>query len=310
MKAVRVHAFGGPANLSVEDLDCPKPVGGEVLVEVFAAGVGPWDAWIRSGRSVLPQPLPLTPGSDISGVVSAVGPDTPGFIEGQAVYGVTNSQFTGGYAQFARAHASMLALKPSRLSHVEAASVPVIAVTADQMLFKHAGLRSGQRVLIHGAAGNVGAYAVQLARIAHLQVFGSSRKVDFESVRRLGAQEVFEPGGAAPDNGLRGSMDAILDLVGGDSQSKLFDYIRPGGIIVSAVSEPDQTIAQAHASRAKFMLVDVKSQELTRIADLLQAGQLVTHIGEVLTLDQARLAHEMLDGSVSKRAGKIVLTVR
>jgi NADPH:quinone reductase-like Zn-dependent oxidoreductase len=235
-------------------------------------------------------------------------PGTSDFVKGELVYGVTNSRFTDGYAQFARAKTSMLATKPERLSHVEAASVPVIAVTANQMLFEHANLRRGQRVLIHGAARNVGAYAVQLARIAQLQVFASGRAEDFQSMRDLGAVEAFElDARAAPS--LRGTMDAVLDLVGGDSQPALFDYVRPGGILVSAVSQPNQAVANSLSVTAKFMLVEVNTRALVRIADLLQGGKLVTRVGEVLPLDQARLAHEMLGGSAPKQAGKIVLKV-
>jgi NADPH:quinone reductase-like Zn-dependent oxidoreductase len=146
----------------------PEPKEGEVLVKISAAGVGPWDAWIRSGRRVLPQPLPLTLGSDVAGEVVAIGKGAHGFAVGEPVYGVTNERFTNGYAQYAACRAEMLARKPATLSYVDAASVPVVAVTAWQMLFECAGLKSGQRVLIHGAAGSVGRYAVQFAYAAGL----------------------------------------------------------------------------------------------------------------------------------------------
>ena len=146
MFALRVAQFGGPEAIYAEQIPVPEPGEHEVLVKVFAAGVGPWDAWIRSGHSVLPQPLPLTPGSDISGVVVAIGKGVHGFAVGEAVYGVTNKRFTNGYAQYAACRADMLAPKPAALSYTDAASVPVIAVTAWQMLFECAGLKSGQRV--------------------------------------------------------------------------------------------------------------------------------------------------------------------
>lgn len=285
MRAVRVHEFGGPEKLLVEEIERPSTTAGQVLVEVHAAGVGPWDAWIRSGQSALPQPLPLTPGSDISGVVVR---GAAGFAAGQAVFGMTNSQFTGGYAEYAAATSMMLAAKPEQLSHVEAASIPVVAVTANQMLFKHAALTPGQRVLVQGAAGSVGSYAVQLAKIADLEVFPCTYPGTFNLQ-------------------LKGSMDAVLDLVGGTHQSLLFDYLRPGGTLVSAVSEPDQRLAQARSVRAKFFLVEVNTRELEQLGELIQTGRMRTHVGAVLPLDQARLAHEMLDRVRPKRDGKIVL---
>ena len=135
-----------------------------MLLRVKAAGVGPWDALIRSGRSVLPQPLPLTLGSDVAGVVESVGSGVSQFQAGDAVFGATNARFTGGYAEYAVASATKLARMPKRMGFIEAAAVPVVACTAWQMVFEHGAMDSTKRVLVHGAAGNVGAYAVQLAK--------------------------------------------------------------------------------------------------------------------------------------------------
>src|SRR5688572_28429950 len=159
MKAARVHQYGPPGTITLEDLPIPVPGPGEVLVRVHAAGVGPWDGWVRAGKSVLPQPLPLTLGSDFSGVVAAVGTGVAEFAPGDEVFGVTNPRFTGAYAEYAVAAAGMIAKKPPSLTHVDAASVPVVAVTAWQALFDEARLERGASVLIHGAAGNVGGYA-------------------------------------------------------------------------------------------------------------------------------------------------------
>ena len=169
MKAVRIHRFGPPEVVVVEDIPQPSPSKGEVLVRVAAAGVAPWDAIIREGKSkVSPQP-PLTLGSDLSGFVEAVGPDVSQFAIGDEVYGVTNPQFCGAQAEFAVALAGMIAPRPQRLSHLEAASAPVVAVTAWQMVFEYSQAKSGDTILITGAAGNVGAYAVQMALGAGMQ---------------------------------------------------------------------------------------------------------------------------------------------
>src|ERR1700761_1367747 len=149
MKAARVHQFGGTEQIMLEEIEHPEPAEHEVLVQVEACGVGPWDAWVRAGKSVIEQPLPLTLGSDLSGHVAAVGRGVSSFHVGEAVFGVTNPRFTGAYAEYAIANAGMLAAKPAHTTHIEAASVPVVAVTALQMLFDHAKVVAGQRVLIH-----------------------------------------------------------------------------------------------------------------------------------------------------------------
>src|SRR5919201_1453434 len=151
MLAWRVHEFGPPDVMRFERVPRPTPGPGEVLVKVAAAGVGPWDAWIRAGKSVLPQPLPLTLGSDLSGEIVAMGPGVSELHVGGQVYGVTNPQFVGAYAEYALASAGMVSNKPTSLTYIEAASVPVIAVTAWQALFDQAQLKAGQTVVIHGA---------------------------------------------------------------------------------------------------------------------------------------------------------------
>src|SRR5262245_13395101 len=151
MKAWRVHEFGPPEAMIFETVPRPDPGPGEVLVKVHAAGVGPWDGWIRAGRSALPQPLPLTLGSDLSGTVAAVGPDISELAIGDQIFGVTNTQFLGACAEYAVASAGMLAKKPSSLSYAEAGSVPVVAVAAWKGLFGPARLYAGQAGVLSGA---------------------------------------------------------------------------------------------------------------------------------------------------------------
>src|ERR1700754_2851494 len=192
MNAARIHRFGAPDVIVVEKIARPVPAMGEVLVRVAAAGVAPWDALIRQGKSkVSPQP-PLTLGSDFAGVVEAVGPGVSQFNSGDEVYGVTNPQFVGANAVYAIASTGMIAPKPPRLSSLEAASLPVVAVTAWQMLFEHARPEVGQTVLILGAAGNVGAYAVQFAASASFRVVAVVGTKDVDHARRLGATDVID----------------------------------------------------------------------------------------------------------------------
>jgi NADPH:quinone reductase-like Zn-dependent oxidoreductase len=307
MLCMRVRRFGGVDAIVQEDLPPPVPEAGQVLVRVAAAGVGPWDAWIRAGRSVLPQPLPLTLGSDLSGIVERVGPGVTTFAPGDEVYGVTNPHFTGAYAQYAVAEAGMIARKPARLSHVEAAAVPVVASTAWQMVLDQGHAGAATRVLVHGAAGNVGAFATQLAKRAGAEVIGTVTTPDVDYAHGLGADQVVDVRTARFEEQVQ-PVDVVVDTVGGDALARSFDVLAPGGVLVSAVATPDQERAARLGVRATFLLVAVTTEGLTRIAELLDAGQLITRVGEVLPLAQARLAHEMLEGTSHAR-GKIVLDV-
>jgi len=303
MKAGRIHHFGPPSAIVIDEIPCPAPKEGELLIKVAAAGVGPWDALIREGKSVVQLSLPLILGSDLAGVVDSVGTSVLQFKPGEEIFGVTNKQFCGAYAEYAVAAAKMVAAKPNSLSSVEAASAPVVAVTAYQMLFDYAQVKAGQAVLIHGAAGNVGAYAVQLAKQAELQVFATAGPADVDYVRGLGAEivvnyktEKFED--AVP------LVDAVLDTVGGETQHRSFCVLKPGGILVSSVSPPPHTAG----SRSAFFLVDVTSTRLGTLAGLFDRRKLTAEVGTVLPLEEARRAHEMLAGAPHQR-GKILLTM-
>jgi NADPH:quinone reductase-like Zn-dependent oxidoreductase len=277
------------------------------LVRVKAAGVGLWDAWVRAGKSALPQPLPLVLGSDLSGIVEDVGPGGSTFHAGDAVFGVTNAQFTGAYAEYAIADAAMIARKPRRLSDVEAASVPVVASTAWQMVFDHGHVDGTKRVLVHGAAGNVGAYAVQLAKRAGADVIAAVYTRDVEYVRTLGADHVIEVQTARFEERVK-DVDVVIDTIGGETLDRAFAGLKPGGGLVSSVVRPDRDKAAQYRVRGVCFLVTATTAGLTTLADLLEAGHLTTNVGELLPLADARLAHEMLAGKPHKR-GKIVLAV-
>ncbi|HEX2327264.1 MAG TPA: NADP-dependent oxidoreductase [Candidatus Angelobacter sp.] len=310
MKAARILKFGSPDTILTSDIDRPEAADDQVLVRVMAAGVGPWDALIREGKSVLPQPLPLTLGSDLSGVIEAVGPAVSGFQVGDEVYGVTNKQFTGAYAEYALAAAGMIARKPGNLSFVQAASAPVVAVTAWQMLFDYARLTAGQVVLVHGAAGNVGGYAVQLANSSGLHVIALSAGRDMDYVRSLGAETIVNYEDVKFENVVSG-VDAVMDTVGGETTERSFAVLKPGGILVSVAVSSETPISQEaahHGVRAVSFLAEVTTARLNTITSLFESGKLLPQVGTVLSLDQARSAHEMLAGAPHKR-GKIVLQV-
>lgn len=303
MKAGRIHSFGPPSAIVIDEIPRPTPEEGELVVRVDAAGVGPWDALIREGKSVVQVSLPIILGADLAGIVDSVGAGVTQFKPGDEIFGVTNKQFVGAYAEYAVASAEMVAARPRSLSFVEAASVPVVAVTAYQMLFDHAQMKAGQAVLIHGAAGNVGAYAVQLAKQAELKVFATAGPADLEYVGGLGAEIVVNYKTTKFEDAVP-PVDAVLDTVGGETQRRSFRVLKPGGILVSVISPPPQLAG----FRSVFFLVDVTAARLAQLAKLFDGRKLATDVGTVLPLEEAREAHEMLAGAPHKR-GKIVLTM-
>jgi NADPH:quinone reductase-like Zn-dependent oxidoreductase len=200
-----------------------------------------------------------------------------------------------------------MARKPKTLSFIEAASVPVVAVTAWQMLFDYAHVTAGQTVLIHGAAGNVGAYAVQLAKQAGLHVIATAGSADFAYVRGLGAEKVVDYKKDRFEDSVT-AVDVVLDTIGGDTQLRSLHVLKPGGILVSAVSSVPKATQERFAIRTAYFYADVTTERLNKITELFDSGKLVTDVGTVLPLEKARIAHDMLGGAPHKR-GKIVLSV-
>ncbi|MGH7582780.1 MAG: NADP-dependent oxidoreductase [Gemmatimonadales bacterium] len=305
VKAARIHAIGGPEVIVIDEIAAPTPGPHEVVIRVAAAGVGPWDALIREGKSVVSASFPLIPGSDLCGTVDRVGNDVSSFKPGDRVYGSTNSQFIGAYAERAVASAGMIAPAPRSLSNLEAASAPTVAVTAWQMLFEHAKATPGQTVLIHGGAGNVGAYAVQLASRAGLHVISTASLRDTNYVRKLGAAQVIDYQ-SSDFATVVSAVDIVLDTVGGETRARSVKVLKPGGILVSIVGPFAER--DIPGIRTAFFLAAVTTERLNALTPLFDRGELEPDVGTVLPLEQARIAHEMLAGAPHAR-GKIVLRV-
>jgi NADPH:quinone reductase-like Zn-dependent oxidoreductase len=293
--------------LQLENIPVPAPREGEILVAVAAAGVGPWDAVIRSGRSALARHPPITIGSDFAGAIVRLGLTADEFHIGDLVFGSTIG-FVGAYAEFVAVPQSMVALKPVGLTAIEAASVPVVAVTALQMLTR-AGAISGSLILVHGAAGSVGAFAVQMAYQSGARVIANAGPADEEYVRAIGAEAVIDTRRSGFAS-IREPVDIVLDTVGGEVQRGSFDILKRGGNLISVVSPPDEAMAQRYAVNAQFFYVDVNTADLQNIARALDAKTIRPNVGTVLPLADVRIAHEMLSGDRPHPRGKIVLRVR
>jgi NADPH:quinone reductase-like Zn-dependent oxidoreductase len=306
MKAVRIDRFGGPEVVEVRDVPVPEPGADEVLVRVAAAGVAPWDAIIRDGSSKVSPPPPLTLGSDLAGTVERIGAGVTEFRAGDLVYGVTNPQFVGAQAEYAACKAGMLAPKPRVLSALDAASAPVVAVTAYQMVFEHTNARRGDRVLITGAAGSVGAYAVQMAVSAGTTVIAVVRAKDQPMLRDLGVDTVVDSSGPDFERGLP-QVDAILDLVGGTTVERCMGALKSGGKLVTVVTaSPAPTRSEV---QTVFFYAEVTSARLRILTEMFERRTITARVGSVLPLEQARRAHEMLAGA-PHAPGKIMLEIR
>lgn len=308
MKAIRIHAYGGPEVLVYED--APRPVAGpgEVLVRVHAAGVNPADWRRRTGGFPTDKPFPLIPGWDIAGVVEAVGPETTAFQEGDAVYGMIRFPQPGSaYAEYATAPTADLAHKPQTIDYIRAAGVPLAALTAWQGMFEHANLAPGQTVLITNASGGVGHLAIQLAKAKGAHVIGvaSGRNADF--LRELGVDQFIDYT-TTPLEKAAQDVDLVFDTVVGENQDRLLTVLKPGGRLVSIVFGQYSAEKAAAAGVTTFnMLVHPDGQQLAEIAGLIDAGRVRVEHDTVLPLSEARKAHER---SESHRArGKIVLRV-
>jgi NADPH:quinone reductase-like Zn-dependent oxidoreductase len=298
--AARVHRFGGPETIVVEEIAVGAFARGEVLVRVEACGVGPWDDWVRRGDSPINQPLPLTLGAEIAGVVVATGGDTGAFAIGDAVFGVTNSDFTGGYAGYAACQVDRIARKPSTLSFAEAAATPVAATMACSMLFDSARLASGQSVLVHGATSLVGRHVVELARYFGIKLSATARQGEEAALKHCGVEDFVRLGQGGQ------TFDAALDFLGRNSQALLLNHLVSGSRLVTAVDPPDCVSAIERGVQAQLASTKVCAASLEVAARLLDAGVLVPRLGSIFSLADACLAHRLL-ASPSKPEGKLIL---
>jgi NADPH:quinone reductase-like Zn-dependent oxidoreductase len=308
MKAVRFHTFGGPEVLTYEDVPRPKLETGDVLVRIHAAGVNPVDWKVREGhlKEMLHYTLPLIPGWDFSGVIVATGPGVAGLKAGDEVFSRPDIARNGAYAEYIAVRASEVAIKPKSIDHIHAATIPLAALTAWQVLFDAAKLCAGQRVLIHAAAGGVGIFAVQLAKWKGAYVIGTASAQNHEFLRRLGADETIDYGAIRFEDTVH-DVDVVLDSMGDDTRKRSWRVLKKGGILVSILGNPSAEEAAAHGVRAGFVFVQPSAPQLAEIARLVDSGKLKIIIDSVLPLSDARRAQELsAEGHVR---GKIVLAV-
>lgn len=307
MKAIRFHDYGGPEVLKYEDMPRPEPQQGEVLIQVRAASVNPLDLAVREGwmASMIPLQLPAIAGVDVAGIVKATGKGVTDFSIGQDVYGFL-SMGSGAYAEYATVAIETIASQPQTLDYVEAASVPLAATAAWQALFEVGGLKEGQKVLVHGGAGGVGTFAVQMAKLKGARVLATASDQNVEFVKKLGADEVIDYR-TTPFETIAHSVDVVLDLIGGETQQRSWGVLKAGGMLVSLLGPPSQEDAAKYGVRAAFLGAQPTTGLLKEFADLLDRVQIKPHVGKVFPLEQARQAQELK--RLGHTRGKIVLKI-
>ncbi|XXF75404.1 NADP-dependent oxidoreductase [Myxococcaceae bacterium GXIMD 01537] len=333
MKAFFIRRYGGPDVLEQGELPPPALGPRDVRITVHAASVNPIDWKVRQGkaRAVLPYRFPLVLGNDCSGVVSQVGAEVTEFRPGDAVFTRLDKDRIGAFAEEVVASAANVAPKPARLSHVEAASLPLVALTAWQALVDEAHAQPGQTVLIHAGAGGVGSVAVQLARHLGARVVATASAKNHDFVRGLGAETVVDYLAQRFEDVVR-DADAVFDTVGADTQLRSFRCVRRGGIVISISDRPDVSLARQlgvsrllwpvffamgfrahqaawrHGARYRYLFMKPNGEQLRRIGELVDSGTLSPRVDRVFPFAQTKEAVACAESG--KARGKIVIQVR
>lgn len=310
MRAAQINSYGGPEVLkTVQDASNPTAGPGQVLVEVYAAAVNPFDRKVREGylKEAAPLKFPATLGGDLAGVIAELGEGVAGLQVGDEVYGQAGAlSGQGAFAEFSPVKAEQLGLKPKNVDFVTAAALPLAGVSAYQALVDHANLQSGQKILIHGGAGGIGSFAIQIAKHlgAHVATTAAARDADF--VKSLGADEVIDYKAQAFETLIK-DYDAVFDTVGGETYSRSYQVLKSGGVIVSMTDQPIEDLAQKYNIEAIAQQTKTTTERLTKLAELVEQGAIKVNIDKVFPLEQAGEALAYIQGA---HQGKVVIKVK
>ena len=307
MKAVVIHEYGNPDVLKYEDVPRPEPKEDQILVRVVAAGVNPVDGLIRSGMFANEnRSFPIILGGDIAGVIERVGSKITKFKAGDPVFAYVSLDSSGGYAQYALATQREAALKPKSLTYIEAAAVPIVALTASQALIDTAKLKPGQTVLIHGGSGGVGSFAIQIAKARGAKVIATASTANQDLLKELGADIAIDYTKQKFED-IAKDVDVVLDSVGKDTLARSYAAVKKGGFIVTLVARIDQAELQKHGIRGASLSVEPNSGELAEIAKLIDENKIKVIVSQTFPLSEAIKAQEQV--ATGHTRGKIVLKV-
>ncbi len=300
MQAIRYYQFGGPEVLQLEVATKPVPQEGEVLIRIAAAGVLPVDWKIRKGLFPMPIKFPVIPGTAFAGVIESVGPGVTGLVAGQEVFGRSTN---GTYAEYTTAPVDAVALKPSSIGFVEAATISGGATTA-WCAIKNAGIKAGDRVFIHGAGGGVGLFAVQFAKSKGANVIGTAGPLNMDYIRSIGVDHAIDYTAGPFEAGLEREVDFVLDTIGGATLERSWPLIKPGGALLTITGQPPIERGQQEGVRV-LRSVLASNQDLADIAELIDTGVVHAQVQAVFPLGEAREAH--IRSEAGHGRGRIVL---
>jgi len=310
MKAIQINGYGDNSVVALnEKATKPEVSTGKVLVEVYSAGVNPVDWKIREGylKGMMPLAFPATLGSDFSGVVAEVGEGVTNVKQGDEVYGMANAMTGGSFAEFAVVDAKALSLKPTKATHTEAASLPLVGLSAWQALVEQINLRKGQKILIHGGAGGIGTIAIQLAKHLGAYVATTASQKDTDYVKGLGADEVIDYNNEKFEEKIKG-YDAVFDTAGGEAYQKSFQVVKEGGIIVSMVEQPNEELMAKHKVSAKSQYTQPNVDQLVKLASLVDDGIIKPHVDKSFSMEQAKEAFAYQQ--TGSPQGKVVIAIK
>lgn len=311
MKAAQMTAYGDPSVMVINDVERPIAGEGQVVVDVQAASINPWDFKVRQGmaKGFMPLELPATAGGDLAGIVSSAGPgvDTEVLSVGDKVYGSAGLMAgSGAFAEFAAAPVTQLAKMPSNLDFTQAAAIGLTGVSALQALAQHIGLKSGQKILIQGGTGGIGTMAIQIAKHlgAYVATTVAAEAKDF--AKGLGADEVIDYKTQKFEEIIR-DYDAVFDASGSDVFEKSLDVLKPGGVAVSMTAQADEAHAKERGVKAIMQSTEATTELLDQLRELVEAGVVKAYVDKTFSLDDIQEAFRVLESGGVK--GKVVLTI-
>lgn len=306
MKAIVVHEYGGPEVVKLEDVPRPEPKENEVLVRLIASGVNPADPLIVSGKYAkeFGTHLPLVPGYDIGGIVEKTGAKISNLKVGDSIYAYV--LWGGGWAEYAVATEGEAAIKPKSLSYIEAAAVPLVALTAWQALIDTAKLSAAQTVLIHGGSGGVGSMAIQIAKARGARVIATASTRNQDLLKQLGADVAVDYTKTKFEDVMK-DVDVVLDSVGRDTLARSYGVVKKGGFIATLVARLDQAELDKYGIHGASIAVKPNANELAEITKLIESKKINPVVTQVLPLTEAMKAQQQ--AATHHTRGKIVLKI-
>lgn len=312
MKAAQISEYGEIDVIHVTD-DAAKPIPSDdqILIEVHASSINPFDWKIRKGflKEVKPLDFPVTLGGDIAGIIVEVGKNISQFAVGDKVYGSANilSGASGAFAEFAATKSANLAKMPEGLDFTEAAALPLTGLSALQVIEDHIKLQPEQKILIHGGAGGIGTMAIQIAKHLGAYVATTVSAKSIEYVKQLGADEVIDYKNQKFEE-LLSDFDAVFDTVGGETYDKSFQVLKKDGILVSMVQPPKEDLARQYGVRALYQSTSIKTEDLEKLAKLVTEGVIKPEVDTIFPLDQIQDGFRLLEEG--SHQGKVVVQIK